>query len=706
MKVINHSNIEKTGYHERLEKLLATYKEKFINKDGSITKREIHNPYFLVNDTWSIEFIGAIPNFHKQYQKYANLKKDLSFEVYSYSLNLELKFVWYSKLFREDWNLKSLFVDKASHLRKLTAFLNEKYSNLYSLLELDIERLEHEWVIWLEQNGFKTQLIKNDIFYGVLTSKSQSVTFLRLVYNALSQLTDTRNEWEKDRWDVRILNAQYGIKYSKSKHNFHMDFSKIKNIPIRKEVKKYIKQRLLSKHNFVWCTATNYMKLLPNFLNFISSIEPSWNDFRKLSRKHIEQFIEWLHQYVSCHLKRRNAHPESYILMSMSIISKFLADIQRYEYAMAPEHSVRKLIFPEDKPKTKKKSYDQIDHIPQLVLEQLFEKLNHLHQDFQPVIWVAFKTGLRISDVLGLKQNCLIKLNEKYYIETDIEKTYVKGHRIPIDHELANILATLIDRSIENSNQDNNPDKYIFVRYRGSRKGLPYEQQVIGKYLNILANEQNIVDENGQIFHFKTHQFRHTYAVKMLNSGVDILTLQELLAHASPEMTMRYARLLDNTKRKAFESAIEQGVFSFDLNGKVYEVSDKEEVPQDILDTVWRDHKLTAIDNPYGSCRARLNGNCPYAEEPPCLTCNGGKPCKDLAVGMSEMDRAKYEIHIQSTSKMIEVAKQYGREEIAEKNQKNLERLQDIYKTIKEGNIIFGRIDRVKRKQGVLNGKI
>lgn len=37
----------------------------------------------------------------------------------------------------------------------------------------------------------------------------------------------------------------------------------------------------------------------------------------------------------------------------------------------------------------------------------------------------------------------------------------------------------------------------------------------------------------------------------------------------------------------------------------------------------------------------------------------------------------QYEIHIQSTTKMIEVAQQYGREEILEKN---LERLQDIYK--------------------------
>ncbi|MFD4819742.1 hypothetical protein [Peribacillus butanolivorans] len=89
---------------------------------------------------------------------------------------------------------------------------------------------------------------------------------------------------------------------------------------------------------------------------------------------------------------------------------------------------------------------------------------------------------------------------------------------------------------------------------------------------------------------------------------------------------------MDNTKRKAFKNAVKQGIYSFDLNEKVYEISETEEIPKDVLDMLWRDQKLTAIDNPYGSCRARLNGNCPYAEEPPCLTCNGGSPCKDLAI--------------------------------------------------------------------------
>ena len=69
---------------------------------------------------------------------------------------------------------------------------------------------------------------------------------------------------------------------------------------------------------------------------------------------------------------------------SLTIIQKFLEDIQRYEYDMAPETHVRLLIFSEDKPKRRKKSIDQIDYIPDYVLEQLFTHINDLHKDVHP----------------------------------------------------------------------------------------------------------------------------------------------------------------------------------------------------------------------------------------------------------------------------------------------------------------------------------
>ncbi|MCR1849100.1 tyrosine-type recombinase/integrase [Paeniclostridium sordellii] len=197
--------------------------------------------------------------------------------------------------------------------------------------------------------------------------------------------------------------------------------------------------------------------------------------------------------------------------------------------------------------------------------------MNTLHKEVVPVVYTVFKTGLRISDVLALKQDCLVKLNKNFWLETDIEKTYVKGHRIPIDDELANMLTVLINSAKKNSNKDNNPENYIFVRYKGSRKGKPYNQDWVKRKLNLLAIDCNITDELGNRYHFENHAFRHTYAIKMLNGGADILTVQELLAHASPEMTMRYAKLLDNTKRNVFDEAVKQGVFSFDESYKLKE---------------------------------------------------------------------------------------------------------------------------------------
>lgn len=704
MKIKQQYTNDKLGFYKRLQQELSTYTEKIIHEDGSVTKNIVKDPYFFVNNTWNVSYIGTIPNFSEQITNYRYLNKNIRFESVSPSINLELKYVWYNLLFREEWTLVGAFVRRARILRKLTNFLNERYPDLSSLLYLDVNNVEREWLFWLSENGIKIQRTQHSNLYGEYTFKTPTAKFLGFVHSYLLQLTDTREEWEKDRWDVRILNQKYGVEYGKSSSNYFIDFEKIENLHIREHVKKYIRQRLLSKNNFSWSSAQNYIKHIERFINFILSLQPTWNDLTQLKRSHMEKYIQWLHEYAKHQLKQKNANPEVYISMGLVFIQKFLDDIQRYQYEIAPKKPVRSLIYPEDKPKPKKKSIDQINYIPDYVLEKLFTHINELHSDVQPVVWVVFKTGLRISDVLELTQDCLVKLNEKYYIETNIRKTYVEGHRVPIDNELAHILAVLIKNSIQSSNDDNNPEKYIFVRYHGPRKGKPYSQMWIQNQLNLLARFKEIKDEKGNVFHFKSHQFRHTYAVKMLNSGVDILTVQELLAHASPEMTMRYAKLLDNTKRKAFEDAIKQGVFSFDLNSEVQEIKPNEDIPSDILETLWQDQKLNAIDNPYGTCHARINGNCPYAAEPPCLTCNGGSPCKDLGIGFSELDLQKYELLIKTTTKTIEALEQRGRNDIAEKNKRNLERYEKILNTIKEGNIIFGRLERFKRKQGVSNG--
>ena len=687
-------------YQQKIIDELSSYTEKSINTDCSIAYKNIKTAYFIDNDRWNVDFLSNIKQFNNQSKDRKGENESIFFKFNNVNMNIEAKFIVYSKVFKEQWKLHSVFTTENYFLRQLSYFINEKYPNLSSILDLNIDKANIEWINWLEDNGKKTSRIFYIRHIGKnCIGKTPLACFFEQIYQELFNLTDTREEWDKDIWDIRNL-KKYTIRHNKASSKYFIDFTSIKNNRIKKEIKIYFKQRLISNNNFSWEHAIDYARTLKTFINFIMELEPQWNDLKRLERSHIEKFFVWLNEHIK-NKSQKNKNPEKQKIELLVMLQKFLSDIQIKEFSIAPIKNVRMLIFSEDKPALKKKPYDQIDYVPDFVLEQFFKNINNLHKEVIPVAYIMFKTGLRISDTLKLKQNCLIKLNKKFWIECDIGKTFIQGHRIPIDEELANMVAVLIHNTKQNSNQDNNPENYIFVRYNGLRKGYPYSSIWVQRCLNAFAIEYNITDELENIYHFKNHAFRHTYAIKMLNGGADILTVQDLLAHASPEMTMRYAKLLDDTKRKVFEKAIKQGIFSFDIDGKLYEETN-EEVPENILDMLWTNHKLNAIDTPYGTCLQRTNGKCSFAKQPPCLTCNAGKPCKDLGVGIFEGDIKKYEIHINSAKAFIEQAKIFNREDMASENIELLNFYEEIYNKISTGNIVYGRLERLM-KQGDTN---
>ena len=694
---------EELNSQDLLIQTLKFYPEKTVHPDKTVTTEYIETTYFLDNDTWNVDYFFKINQFQSQVSEYKRINKSFHFTVENESLKIEFKYLIHHFIFQDKWKLSTLIYGQKTKFKKLFTFLNEKYTSLNTLLDLDIEKAEKEWLFYLNDKGLKTMATQQTI-NGEYTNKTPLANILRNMYDTYFNLMDTRQEWKKDSWDIRILNQKYGIKFNESLSSFYINFNHISNSIFKNELKKYCKQRLLSRNNFSIGTARNYCKHIPIFLNFINQLEPTWTDLKGLNRGHVQKFIAYLNEYAQTQLTNKNENPTHYILKSLSTVETFLSDIQRYDYEIAPMTPIQKLIYRDDKPKQPKKSADKVDYIPDFVLDQLFEHINDLHPHVIPVVYVAFRSGLRICDVLTLNSDCLVRLKEKYYIQTDIKKIVFEGHRIPIDDDLAKLLAIEIKRSKELSNRDNNPKNLIFVRYRGSRKGYPYCQGWVRDKLNQLAHKHQIKDENGKLFHFKTHQFRHTYGVKMLNGGADILVVQELLGHTSPEMTLTYAKLLDETKRKAFEEVMKQGVFSFDKGNQIVQYRPGDDIPNDILETLYLDHKLTAMDNPYGTCHARIKGACPHMDAPPCLTCNGGKPCNDLAIGFSEDDTQKYELLVKTTAKSIKVLEEHGREDIKEKTQKNLEIYQSILETLQKGEIIFGNLERFKRKRGGSNG--
>ena len=52
------------------------------------------------------------------------------------------------------------------------------------------------------------------------------------------------------------------------------------------------------------------------------------------------------------------------------------------------------------------------------------------------------------------------------------------------------------------------------------------------------------------------HCLRHTYASELLNAGMRLEVLQQLMGHQDIEMTRRYARLTDRTREEEYFKAM------------------------------------------------------------------------------------------------------------------------------------------------------
>lgn len=132
-------------------------------------------------------------------------------------------------------------------------------------------------------------------------------------------------------------------------------------------------------------------------------------------------------------------------------------------------------------------------------------------------------TGLRISDILELKWNHIVKLpNEEYCICKMLVKTNTNSV-IPISEETYELLG---------------PRKSGTV-FEGLTRAM-----VSQPLKDWIANAGIYKD-----IHF--HCFRHTFATLSLAHGTDIYTVSKILGHKNVSTTQCYAKVVDELKRKA-----------------------------------------------------------------------------------------------------------------------------------------------------------
>jgi len=180
------------------------------------------------------------------------------------------------------------------------------------------------------------------------------------------------------------------------------------------------------------------------------------------------------------------------------------------------------------------------DSLPRAIEPEDIQKLLSVIRDprDRALILTLLRTGMRIGELLNTR---LPDLNLKeYYIQIfEAQKNRV-GRVVYISDDARSALVKWL--KIRNAQND-----YLF--YGNLNRPLGYEA----------ARHRFIhyVDKAG-LSHkdYTLHCLRHTFASELLNAGMPLQCLQELLGHSCIEMTRRYARLTDNTRREEYYKAM------------------------------------------------------------------------------------------------------------------------------------------------------
>ncbi len=262
--------------------------------------------------------------------------------------------------------------------------------------------------------------------------------------------------------------------------------------------------------------------------------------------KDIRQYAEFLNKYQKVYdvedIKRD--HIKKYVRsltnkeLAKSSLSRKISAIKTFHKFLVLEKITKE--NPAELIEMPKKEKNIPDVLSVQDIDDLLSSINidtPIGQRNKAMIELLYASGLRVSELLDLKISD-IHMNMGYI---DVIGKGNKERIVPIGYEAIDSMRKyIIDARPELCKIKSD---FLFVNYQGN----PISRQGFFKVLKTQAKEAGITKE------ISPHKLRHSFATHLLENGVDLRMIQELLGHEDISTTQIYTQINAERLKKVYD---------------------------------------------------------------------------------------------------------------------------------------------------------
>lgn len=266
----------------------------------------------------------------------------------------------------------------------------------------------------------------------------------------------------------------------------------------------------LKDNNYSQNTIKTYSSIIHKFTTYLKNQIAIYNE---------KEFIKFFNGYI-IHLKQVKNVSQNYIYLVTVVIKKFLEfnNIPFLDSIAIPKRtkpSPNFLTQKEVKQLLDSITWDENSDSDFRVITKIRDKL---------IVTLLYSSGLRVSELINLT------IDDVNFEEKQLSIVSRNNSRVILLDKSSN---QLIQKYLKKRTQKS---KYLVVNKSGNQLTPRYVQLMIKKY----GNESGIKKK------ITPHILRHSYATHLLEQGVNIKIIQEILGHSNLSTTQIYNQHINN----------------------------------------------------------------------------------------------------------------------------------------------------------------